>query len=244
VTLLICTVTGMVAAQAVAWLCYGCAKASYLGDRPLPAARLHLPAFLRGAAAGGSNPGWTEPSEGSFRAGLTLGHTGTTLRCPVPGPAGADAAYAANPAQYGLYTESFGWPCRSLAVYRACVFTFGGNGDHLNVGEFFRAVESRAGLRLGVVSTHRDKSGAVRHSFPANPAFGELVPVWPLWPGLAVNASAYGLAAWGVLYGAAACRRVRRRRRGLCIACGYLLDGVSPCPECGTASVRKTPLSA
>lgn len=53
-------------------------------------------------------------------------------------------------------------------------------------------------------------------------------PVWPLsglWAGLVI---------WGFF---PSYRRWRRRRRGLCEDCGYMLRGLTTprCPECGTA---------
>ncbi|MHC5113608.1 MAG: hypothetical protein ACYTGP_04175 [Planctomycetota bacterium] len=61
------------------------------------------------------------------------------------------------------------------------------------------------------------------------------LPYEPLWPGLVANTAFYGAAAWAVVCGPGLLRRRSRRRRGACLACGYLLAGLDRCPECGTA---------
>ncbi len=63
------------------------------------------------------------------------------------------------------------------------------------------------------------------------------VPIYPLWPGFALNTIFYALFAWGLWQVPPAIRRRRRRRNGLCVRCGYDLKGLPPgsnCPECGT----------
>lgn len=58
----------------------------------------------------------------------------------------------------------------------------------------------------------------------------------PLWPGLAANSVVFGAGWWVVISTTGYFRRVARRRRGLCPACGYSLTGLATgtrCPECG-----------
>lgn len=65
------------------------------------------------------------------------------------------------------------------------------------------------------------------------------VPTKPIWPGFLANTLVYGLFMCGLLYGMRTASRFIRRRRGLCIKCGYDLRGASGgggggvCPECG-----------
>lgn len=61
------------------------------------------------------------------------------------------------------------------------------------------------------------------------------LPLLPYWPGLALNALAYGLSLWCVRWAIPGLRRWRRLRRGGCPACGYDLHGSAApgCPECG-----------
>lgn len=58
------------------------------------------------------------------------------------------------------------------------------------------------------------------------------LPIAPL-VGLLINAPLYGLVAFGAWQCLLAARRSRRRRRGLCVACGYQSNGAAICPECG-----------
>lgn len=64
-----------------------------------------------------------------------------------------------------------------------------------------------------------------------------ILPLRPLWPGLAINTIFYGAAIWMVWAGAGALRRGVRRRRGRCVRCNYDLrgraSGAVVCPECG-----------
>lgn len=66
------------------------------------------------------------------------------------------------------------------------------------------------------------------------------LPIAPL-VGLLLNAPLYALLAFGAWQGLLAARRARRRRRGLCVACGYPTGSAGVCPECGRA--RVTPAS-
>ncbi len=61
------------------------------------------------------------------------------------------------------------------------------------------------------------------------------VPLHPIWPGFAINAVFYAAILSLVMLGPFAARRMIRRKRGLCIKCGYDLRGdfSAGCPECG-----------
>jgi len=63
------------------------------------------------------------------------------------------------------------------------------------------------------------------------------LPLVPHWPGLLANTALYG-SAWALLlFGPGIIRRMRRRRAGRCVKCGYDLRGSTStsCPECGHA---------
>ena len=62
-----------------------------------------------------------------------------------------------------------------------------------------------------------------------------ILPLRPIWTGLALNACLYALAAWCLLCGPIAARRALREARGRCVSCGYdMREGASRvCPECG-----------
>ncbi len=65
-----------------------------------------------------------------------------------------------------------------------------------------------------------------------------IIPLRPNWPGLLANVPVHA-AIWGVLLVAPG--RVRafiRRRKGLCAHCGYDVQELATCPECGEPSAR------
>ena len=74
---------------------------------------------------------------------------------------------------------------------------------------------------------------------PNEPACYRPVPCRPIWPAFAINTAFYAAMLWPLICGPIALRRVIRRhirrKRGLCIACGYDLRGnlSHGCPECG-----------
>lgn len=66
---------------------------------------------------------------------------------------------------------------------------------------------------------------------------GVRLPYLPVWPGFAVDSAIAAALWWMLLTAPGAIKRWRRRRRGLCIACGYDLRGLAEgaaCPECGS----------
>ncbi|HZW08220.1 MAG TPA: hypothetical protein VFF65_13940 [Phycisphaerales bacterium] len=207
---------GAAVSQGVALACYYFATNTTLGDKPLDPSATRLPAFLRGV--------WPPAATGSFAVHVTTGRTSTTLHCPDPAtPARFTFTTDPGPAEYGLYTDSYGWPLRSIVTCRPCVFTSSGNGDHMDIRAIFSDFDGRAGLHLGLD----------RPWLPKNSVTGLPVPLQPLWGGLAVNTLLYGIPAWAVLFGPGAVRRLRRRRSA-CVRCGYPLTGGTVCPECGS----------
>jgi hypothetical protein len=66
-----------------------------------------------------------------------------------------------------------------------------------------------------------------------------VLPLRPIWPGLAADAGAFAVA-WGLTFaGWLVLRRWLRRRRGLCPWCAYELEGARRCPECGWPAERR-----
>ncbi len=70
------------------------------------------------------------------------------------------------------------------------------------------------------------------------PGLERRLPLEPLWGGLAADTLILGAAAWAFTAGPCALRRYRRRIRGQCTSCGYLLGDLARCPECGGAAPR------
>lgn len=64
------------------------------------------------------------------------------------------------------------------------------------------------------------------------------LPIMPMWPGIVVNTTMFATGAAPILLVPGWVIRWRRRRRGLCVGCGYPRSSEERemCPECG----RKT----
>lgn len=103
------------------------------------------------------------------------------------------------------------------------------------------AVETVSGapsfVPVFAISGGIDASVLTRYRTP-RPAL--VLPLVPRWPEFLINTAAWGAALWLVTSGASLFRRARRRRRGLCPACGYDRRGLpdtAACPECGRGRV-------
>ena len=70
------------------------------------------------------------------------------------------------------------------------------------------------------------------------------LPLRPVWPGFAVNTLFYAATLWLLICGPFALRRVVRRRRGLCVQCGYPMGESDVCTECGEALPGRTEATA
>jgi len=58
----------------------------------------------------------------------------------------------------------------------------------------------------------------------------------PVWPGFVLNSLVYAVLALVTMLGLTRLRADRRRRRGRCVRCNYLLAGLDVCPECGATA--------
>jgi hypothetical protein len=117
-----------------------------------------------------------------------------------------------EPEQYVL-AYRYGWPVRSLALWKARTYPI-----HART----KILSEETGGKIPLT------------------IFGARAPDLPalvLWPGFALNTLIYAALAWSVWRLPFAVRRYRRRRRGRCVKCGYDRTGLAPaapCPECGT----------
>ena len=73
---------------------------------------------------------------------------------------------------------------------------------------------------------------------PIRPAITRVLPLGIIWTGFAINTIFYAAILailWALWSSPFVVRRIIRRKRGLCIKCGYDLRGSSGgmCPECG-----------
>jgi hypothetical protein len=111
-----------------------------------------------------------------------------------------------------LIRLSAGWPTCALASY-----------DTISIGHADAELSPwRRGLQIPERLVHEHRLQLPRR-----------FPLWPLWPGFAVDTASYAGLSWVVLFGPFAFRRWRRGRRGGCARCGYDLAGLDACPECG-----------
>ncbi|MEE8156294.1 MAG: hypothetical protein V3T53_15175 [Phycisphaerales bacterium] len=120
-----------------------------------------------------------------------------------------------------LHVEA-GWPLRSLSGERIVPF------------------ESAQRWKSGQVYTREFRSAAV---IPTTPLI--VRPLRPQSFGFLVNSLIYAAAVWLLVCGPREVRRWLRKRRGLCITCGYDLRGTehAVCPECGAElPLSKRPL--
>ncbi|MCH8823743.1 MAG: hypothetical protein IH984_09580 [Planctomycetes bacterium] len=113
---------------------------------------------------------------------------------------------------------AYGWPLRSgLSIVR-------------------KNVEESPGVR------NRDNTFAIVTGIkvfeepPGEPLPYKMLPIRPIIPGFVANMLLYAATLWLLLVAPWQLRRTIRRKRGLCIQCGYDLRGTDHivCPECGT----------
>jgi len=120
-----------------------------------------------------------------------------------------------------------GWPLPSVW----CEFKTPG-GVSPNAGGFYPYWITVTGIE-----------GGVQVSLPPRIVTGlfgvpRVLPLRPIWSGVAGNTILYAAILWLLIPGPFALRRLIRRRRGLCPACGYDLKHAEHenCPECGVVT--------
>ncbi|MGD9790717.1 MAG: hypothetical protein AB7Q00_12025 [Phycisphaerales bacterium] len=67
------------------------------------------------------------------------------------------------------------------------------------------------------------------------------LPLQPVWPSFLYSSLTYAALFFAILNTIAFTRRARRRRRNQCVTCGYTLDALTTCPECGTPAPPQCP---
>lgn len=80
------------------------------------------------------------------------------------------------------------------------------------------------------------------HARPNGPVvFAREMPTRVYWPGLVFNTIFFGVLFLVMFILPGRAKIARRRRLGLCLACGYDLAGLAMCPECGLAASDEKP---
>lgn len=59
------------------------------------------------------------------------------------------------------------------------------------------------------------------------------LPLFPLWPGFFLNTLVFAAGLAVLWHVPVSVRRMSRRRAGRCLGCGYNIDRLETCPECG-----------
>lgn len=118
------------------------------------------------------------------------------------------------------YMEASGWPM--LALCGGCVMDMKGRLSQVSSTEW--AIIPPWAVAPGQPLTGREF---------------KFLPLRPIWPGFLVNSALAGILLWALWTLPGVLRRTIRRRRGLCLRCGYDLRGRAdaPCPECGSGAV-------
>ena len=114
---------------------------------------------------------------------------------------------------------AYGWPLRSgLAVVRRNIFEAPG-------------VHNRNNTFAIVTGTK------VLEKPSGDPLPYRTIPIRPIMPGFVANSLIYAVMLWFLLLAPGHLRRSIRRKRGLCVNCGYDIRHADhdACPECGAA---------
>ncbi len=127
-----------------------------------------------------------------------------------------------------LELTGIGWPCRALFRSRLTILRPG-----IQIVPPNQVPWRPESWREGILAP-----SWLRLTAASSPV---VLPVVPIWPGFAINTVFYAGILWLLFAGPFALRRRSRRRRGLCVKCGYDLRGAGStggpdsvtCPECG-----------
>jgi hypothetical protein len=63
-----------------------------------------------------------------------------------------------------------------------------------------------------------------------------VLPLRPYWYGLVVDMAIFGAGAWLVLLWYSVRRAKKRKAKQRCVACGYTINKLEVCPECGASA--------
>lgn len=142
-------------------------------------------------------------------------------------------------AEFALARLYYGWPFRSMSCDSIAVYLKGSNTYLPHEVTILDRAQSLAGYRS------MDSQIFLPDEFPRwvppqrSPPVFRPMPRVIEWPGFLASTTLYGSLMWLVVFAPFTARRIRRRCRGRCVKCGYQLEDLPTCPECGTPSNAK-----
>ena len=119
----------------------------------------------------------------------------------------------------GLAEARYGWPWRASVVGRIQYLTYSCINNDAHSPRAVEELQARFWPWSGV-GWREDLLGV-----PVS-----RLPVMPVWRGLLADVGFFGGCAAVVGLGL---KRWRRRAPGMCVGCGYSVEGLMRCPECG-----------
>jgi hypothetical protein len=131
------------------------------------------------------------------------------------------ASLRGSSAVHDFEVIAFGWP------FRALKYDVAGSSVIVTRGQqrMHKASPVFGGRRVAWIEPWR-------HPATGAQTYPRTVPLTPIWPGLLANTIFYAALCAGVLF-MLKLRRTLRARQGRCAQCGYVLHGLTRCPECG-----------
>lgn len=127
-------------------------------------------------------------------------------------------------ASYSCRVHRYGWPFQSLVRFDTRLHVY---------GRFEAFADPRPQERWWGGVTTRGWADAVWEATTFPNSMPTVFPLIPIGLGLLLNTATYGALVGAFFMFVSSCRRRVRRKRGLCVRCGYLVAGVAVCPECG-----------
>ncbi len=171
-----------------------------------------------------SQPDWT-PAEFCIRTRLWWGDidfAGGGTRTVGSG------ANAGSSTSLGMEVHRVGLPLRALASTQVL------DGRRAAAPGFYSETLTLSPWQIGLRPNWRPNRRI------GDTYFSCVLGIRPVWPGFALNTIFYAALAWGLWQVPLAIRLGRRRRKGLCVRCGYDLKGLATgatCPECGDKGI-------
>lgn len=212
--LLMLLIAGTMVNVAVAWACAAWSPQDrWTSDRPInvPAA---WPRYLAAL-------GWPPPDSATAREGVGPGVTIVEVSGGDPDADWRPSGFGSDKTSVSLEVRGFGIPFRCLQWELHGIRA--GSRAKTMADAAARAAGTRTGFDISGL-TGATRTGAIRR-----------LPVMPLWAGFLMNTLFYILMTV-LLFGApGTLRRLIRRRRGQCQACGYPIGASPVCTECGAA---------